>query len=259
MKVCWIVLCRDEEDIIPFVVPYWRRVADHVVVFDNGSTDSSIELLSKYDWIEIRQFQSEGHNDLIHKEIKERAYLEFKSEYDVVICTDMDEVFYFDDFKALVGKMIDGGYNILSVPIYALCEDFKPPVEEGKYLHEQCHKFFKQRMNHIKGFEGVAKFSIFNTKITDKVMMSVGQHIVQTTPCLRIMHVNNGFCLHINKGFGAGYFIDKRRKMGSNLSDTNRRFNMGIEYLKSEEDSIKEYLNNQKQSFDINDFSGNYK
>lgn len=253
MKTYWVVLCKNEEDIIPFCIQYWSRIADKVIVYDNHSTDSSIELLSKYDWIEIRTFDSDGQNDVIQKQVKEQAYLEFKDQCDILIITDMDEVFYFNDFKAISEAFVSGGYNILMTPIFSLCEDSKPPYSEDKLLHQQCHKFYKQKMNHMQGFDDYSKLSIFNTKITEKVNMSVGQHYVQTSPQMKIMLSMDGFNLHIDKGLSKSFFIEKRQKMGANLSETNKRANMCIEYLKSVEELEKEYNEKQKNAFDLNE------
>lgn len=253
-KVCWITLCKNEEDIIPFVVPYWSNIADHVVVYDNGSNDSSIELLSKYDWIEIRHFDSDGQNEAIQKTIKEQAYLEFKDSYDIIVITDLDEVFYITGLEAVWDDFIKGGYNCMVTPIFSLCNDFKPTPEKGKLLHQQCTKFYKQKMNHQEGFKDVSKISIFNTKVTDKIQMSAGQHYVYTSPSMKIMLVHNGFCLHVDKGLGIDFYVNRRKKMGANLSEYNKSHGMCYEYLKSEEESRKEYRENQKKSFNLNDF-----
>ena len=253
MKICWITLCKDEMQILPFVRKYWERISADVIVYDNGSTDGSLEYLSDIPYVTIRHFDSDGHNDIIHKNVKEQAYLEYKNDYDIIIITDADEVFFFDDFKAVSRAFIDGGYNILMTPIISLCEDFKPPFSEDKYLHQLCHKFYKQRMNHMNGFDDFSKLSIFNTKVTDKVEMSVGQHYVKTSPDMKIMLSNNGFNLHIDKGFGLDYKYKVRQRMYANLSDTNKRYGMAIEYADSYEKLEREYKNNQKNSFDIND------
>lgn len=253
MKICWITLCKNEMDILPFVRKYWERISADVIVYDNGSTDGSLEYLSDIPYVTIRHFDSDGHNDIIHKNVKEKAYLEYKDKYDIIIITDMDEVFFFDDFKAVSEAFIDGGYNVLMTPIISLCEDFKPPFSEDKYLHQLCHKFYRQRMNHMKGFDDFSKLSIFNTKVTDKVEMSVGQHYVKTLPDMKIMLSNNGFNLHIDKGFGLDYKYKVRQRMYANLSDTNKRYGMAIEYADSYEKLEREYKNNQKNSFDIND------
>lgn len=251
-KVYWVVLCKNEEEIIPWCIQYWSRITDKVIVYDNHSTDSSVELLSQYDWIEVRTFDSDGQNDVIQKQVKEQAYLEFKDECSILIITDMDEVFYFNDFKAISEAFVSGGYNILMTPIISLCEDSKPPYMRDKLLHQQCHKFYKQKMNHMQGFEDYSKLSIFNTKTTDRVSMSVGQHYVQTSPGMRIMLSDKDFCLHVDKGLGEDFFVQKRQKMGANLSQMNIRGGMCLEYLKKEEELRKEYRDKQEKSFDIN-------
>lgn len=252
MKVCWIVLCFNEMDILPFVRKYWERVADKVVVFDNHSTDGSIEYLKKIPYVELRHFETNGQNDIIQKQIKEQAYLEFKDQFDFIIISDMDEVFYFNNFTGALDKMIEENANVLATPIYSLCEDNKPTPEEDKLLHQQCHKFYKQRMNHMDKFDDISKLSIFNCHNVDKIYMSVGQHIVQTMPLMRVMFLKDAFCLHIDKGFGADYRYNIKHKMNENLSEDNKKFGMCVEYGDSYEKMKREYENNQENSFDIN-------
>ena len=84
--------------------------------------------------------------------------------------------------------------------------------------------------------------------------MSVGQHFVQTEPEMKILLAKNAFCLHIDKGFGVDYKFKIRQKMNANLSETNKRSGMCIEYADSFEKLKVDYEENQAKSFDINDF-----
>lgn len=255
LKVCWIVLCFNEIDILPFAKQYWERIADKVVVFDNGSTDGSLEFLAKLPYVEIRHFDSDGQNDVIQKIVKEEAYIEYKKYYDIVIISDMDEVFYFDDFKATGEQMINEGYSCMVTPIYSLCEDSKPIYDEEKLLHQLCHKFYLQKMNHMPYFDKFSKISIFNTKLTDSISMSVGQHYVYTNPKdkMQVLHSLGGFCIHIDKGFGIDYKFKVRQKMNDNLSETNKKSGMCIEYGDSYDKLKQQYLSNQHFSFDLNE------
>ena len=253
MKTLLITLCFNEIDILPFCQQYWERLGCDVVVYDNGSTDGSIEYLLKLPYVTVKHFDSEGQDDTIQKTVKEQAYLDYKDKYDIIIITDMDELFYFNDFKTISEAFVSGGYNVLITPIISLCEDSKPPYMKDKLLHEQCHKFYKQRMNHMRGLADYSKLSIFNTKVTEKVNMSVGQHFVQTSPQMKILLAKNDFCLHIDKGFGIEYKYKIRQKMNDNLSDTNKRYGMCVEYADSFEKLEKEYIEHQENCFDIND------
>lgn len=255
LKICWIVLCYNEMDVLPFVSKYWERVGvNKVVVYDNGSTDGSLEYLSKLPYVEVRHFETTGQNDIVQKAIKEMAYAELKDAYDIIIISDMDEIFYLKNAKEAFKNFIEGGYNCMVTPIYSLCEDFRPEPEKKRLLHQQCHKFYIQRMNHMKGFDKVSKISIFNCRKTEKIEMSVGQHYVSTLPSMRIMLYNDGFCMHIDKGFGSEYRYNIKHKMNGNLSDENKKYGMCVEYGDSYEKMKKEYEWNQKKSFDINEF-----
>ena len=251
-KICWVVLCKNEIDILPFVKQYWERLQCDVVCYDNGSTDGSLEFLSKLPYVTVRHFDSDGQNDPLQKQIKEQAYKEFREFYDIIIISDMDEVFYFENLEKELDKMINENHDAMLLPLYSLCEDSKPQYEEGKLLHQLCHKFYKQRMNHMGGFNAYTKVSIFNTNTVLFLSMSVGQHFVNTIPTQNFMIAEDAFGLHIDKGFGLDYYLEKRRKMGANLSQTNIKCGMAIEYLKSVEDSTKEYKEHQAKCFDIN-------
>jgi len=251
-KTLIITLCFNEMDILPFVEQYWRRIATKVLVLDNGSTDGSIEYLSNLHYVEVRHFDSNGQNDVIQKTVKEQAYLEFKDQYEIIVLCDMDELFYFQDYEKEIDKMVQGNYNCMLLPLYSLCEDKRPDYNPDLLLHQQCHKFYKQRMNHMRGLENYTKISIFNTKITDVVAMSVGQHYVQTAPTMNVMVADNAFGLHIDKGFGLQYKWIIRQKMFKNLSETNKRGGMAVEYGMSYDQLKAEYERNQSKSFDIN-------
>lgn len=252
MRTLWITLCYNEIDILPFVSQYWERIGCDVVVYDNGSTDGSIQFLLNLPYVMLKHFDSDGQNDVIQKQVKEQAYLEYRDKYDIIIISDMDEIFFFNDFKAISEAFVQSPYNILMTPIFSLCEDSKPPYQPDKLLHQQCHMFYKQRMNHMTGFDDFSKLSIFNTRLTERISMSVGQHYVQTYPEMRIMLDKDDFCLHIDKGFGALYRYNIKQMMYKNLSKTNLNGGMCTEYADSFEKVEAEYKKHQEESFDIN-------
>lgn len=255
-KVLWVVLCKNEMEILPFCQQYWSRIADKVVVYDNGSVDGSIEYLKTLPYVELRHFDSDGQHEGIQKEIKEKAYLEFKDQFDIIILSDCDELFFMSDMESTISDFCSGAYDILAFPLFALCEDHKPNFEADLLLHQQCHKFYKQRLNHMDGFSELSKLSIFNCHTVDSVSMSVGQHYVQTNPSMRIMLSYDGFCLHVDKGFGVVWKYKVRRKMNENLSEFNKSHKMCIEYAYDYDTLRNEYLNNQRKSFDINKKTG---
>ena len=56
---------------------------------------------------------------------------------------------------------------------------------------------------------------------------------------------------HFNKGWNEDYFVAKRKRMSKRLSDANKKYGMGVEYLDSEEKMRQEYRDCQAVSIDI--------
>lgn len=256
ISLCLITLCYNETDIIPYMVDYWLRLKSQVddfkaVVYDNHSTDSSVEMLSQYDWIEIRYFESEGHNDVIHQQVKHNAWKEFKGKYDFICISDFDEVLWSDNLKEELLYMKKNGYNVLGTEWLAFCGNKVPTYTDGKYLHQLVKRGYHQYINHTNGYGHLGKFLLFDSNVDD-IMWSVGQHILWSVkPTFKLYVSDKIVTFHINKGLSEDYFVSKRVTMGARLSETNIKFKMAVEYLLPEHQIREEYRQYQAQSFDI--------
>ena len=58
MKLFGCTVVKNEEEMIPYVMPYVERLGyDKFVVYDDNSTDNTVEELLKYPFVEIRQME----------------------------------------------------------------------------------------------------------------------------------------------------------------------------------------------------------
>lgn len=256
MRLDWYTLMYNEEDIIPFVLDYWKKIiADgidlHVTVFDNYSTDYSVSLLKPYPWIEIMHFKTDGQNDIIQTQIKNNCWKLSRGKADFVCVCDFDEILW-GDIKGELQKMKDGGYNVMGTQWYAFCGDKFPNYEEGKYLHQLVKRGYKQYINHMEEYKHLGKFMIIDPNITNYTGWSVGNHILYSIhPYLKLYVSDKVTAFHINKGLGENYFVEKRKRMGERLSEDNKSHGMCVEYNYPEEQSRKEYQDYVKESIDI--------
>ena len=256
ISLCIITLCYNEAAVIDWVVDYWLRLKGQldgfkVVVYDNFSTDNSVELLSQYDWIEIRKFLSDGHNDVIQQQVKQGAWREFKGKYDFICICDFDEMLWSDNIKEELQYMKENGYNVLGNEWIAFCGKKMPTYTDGKYLHQLVKRGYHQYINHTNGYGHLGKFLLFDSSILD-IQWSVGQHILyDVKPQFKLYVSDKIITFHINKGLSEDYFVSKRKQMGARLSETNKRCGMGVEYLNPEHQIREEYRQYQAQSFDI--------
>lgn len=252
MKIYLYTVCYNEIDILPWVIDYWKRIPiTKAVVYDNGSKDGTLEYLSQFEWIEIRHFQTDGHNDSMHAFIKNTAWKDAKGEADYVVVCDMDEVLW-GDIESELKKMKEGGYNVLGNPWYALCGDEYPKYEEGKYLHQLVKRGYKQYINHMPQFEHLGKFMVIDPNITESTNWSVGNHILfDIKPFLKLYVTDKIITFHFNKGFGEDYFVRKRKSMYERLSSFNKSHGMGVEYGYPIAMIREEYRRYQAESVDI--------
>ena len=243
-------LCWNEIDILPFVIDYWKRIpVTKAIVYDNGSTDGSVEYLQQYDWIEVRHFETEGMNDAVQRDIKNSCWKESKGNADFVIVCDTDEVLYSNNFNEELEYMKKNGYNVLGTPWYALCGDNVPEYKNGALLHEVIKKAYKQDIN--RTYHDLGKFMLFDQNVIDDMNYEVGCHASFPKPQLNLYKSNNIFAIHFDKGFGVDYVIKRRKIMNERLSEINKKNNWCFEYGLSEEKIKEEYENKQSKSIDI--------
>ena len=90
----WIyTFCYNEEKILPYVIEYWKQYATKVIVYNNGSTDNSLKILSQYSWIEVREFDTENTFDPEKiSQYKSFCYTDAIGKADYVMVCDIDEV-----------------------------------------------------------------------------------------------------------------------------------------------------------------------
>jgi glycosyltransferase involved in cell wall biosynthesis len=90
MKIEAFILCWNESDILSMVIRHYKKFCDHVIIYDNYSTDSS-QLIAESMGCDVKKFGKPGVLD-------DQAYLDVKnncwksSNADWVIVCDCDEI-----------------------------------------------------------------------------------------------------------------------------------------------------------------------
>lgn len=255
-KIVLYTLAYNESDIVEYAVDYWKKLGvDKVICYNNESTDDTVNKLSKYDWIEIRNFHSDGMTDDLHAIIKNNCWKEQKGKENTycVIC-DFDEWLYSPDINAVIDKMEENNCSVLGTKWFAICNDSTPQYEEGKLLHEQSDKFYLQDVN--RNYPELGKFMLINPNKIDDMGWSVGNHICNPKGnfAIYVADINEAVAIHLNKGLSLQYFLDKRKKMAARLSDLNKMKGYCFEYGYPEEKSIEEYKSYQDKSINLNLF-----
>ena len=233
------VLCWNEMQIAPFIVDYWKKVARHVYVFDNGSTDGSIEYLSSFDWITVEHYESDGINDLIYLKIKNNCWK--GSDADWVWVSDFDEILYSDNFQEELDFLDENGYTIVK-PNWINCvsKTNVPEYQEGKLLHELIDG----------GVYGGPKNIFFKPSEIKEINYGPGAHFCQPTGNVKLANKLN--VIHFTN-LGVEYILNRNHLYRDRLSKVNKSMGFGIHYMYTDDKYVSDMENDYKNRKPIKD------
>lgn len=226
MKIWVYTLCYNEMKILPYIVNYWERYADKVIVYDNGSDDGSQEFLQTIPFVELRHFESDGFNDLMNKNIKNNVWKEAKAfNVDFVQVSDLDEVLYSSlDAKKVCEILKENNMDVwYSHWIEVVAENF--PKDINKELFHRSIGFYGNDQGCPDG-GSKSKFCLFNPNTINESNFSEGAHRanfkrIDNNDPIYLNIKENLYLLHFDK-LGLDYYMEKGKKNGSRLSQINK-------------------------------------
>ena len=225
-KVEVVTFCWNEMQILPWAVDYWRRYADHVTVYDNGSDDDSVEFLLQHgDFISVEQNDTGGKIDDVRlQHLKNNAWKQFRGKADFVVVCDMDEMLIAR--RKAFDRMKEAGGTIASPIWYNLISDHRPPYEPGRLLHTQrSHGVWDRK----------SKAIIFDPNMIDEVNYLPGAHQCKPTGEVHWYCGADMTVLHVNHGLSLGMRLADYKRNAARQSAVNLQKGYGIHYNFSEE------------------------
>ena len=231
MRIWIYVLCFNESHFVGnFLTAY--RGAERIVVYDNHSTDNSVELLRKDSRTEIRYFDTKDQiRDDIYLKIKNNCWKEARGDADWVIIIDFDEILtYFPDMDLDLSHAGDNtiikpyGYNMISfdAPLYTSDHPWKWS-QKGTY-HEPAEKLCCFRPDEII-----------------EINYAVGAHSANPTGNVRIYRSPEYKLLHY-KAWNFDLYMKKAEYCRTRLSALNKKMGWGFQYLNTEEQNRNMYM-----------------
>ena len=241
MRIEVFTFCWNEMEVLPFAVDYWRRYASHVTVFDNGSTDGSIEFMRQHsDLITIERFETNNQiNDQLLLDAKNNCWKQAR-DADLVVVGDMDEMLI--PMGNELQRMKETGCTVCEPRWFVLMSDEVPVYESGKLLH-QIRPY---------AIQAPGKVILFDPKKIGNINYAPGAH--QCKPEGSVKWFDGGiYALHTDHNFSIESKFARYRQMYARMSDLNKKKGWGIHYGFPEEQLRSWWESVRKDRVNFND------
>jgi Glycosyltransferases involved in cell wall biogenesis len=174
MKIDLYARCWNESDMLPFFFLHYDKLVQRYIIYDDGSTDSSREILRLNPKVELRPMppysdpESRIHSALA---LQETCWKESRGSADWVIVTDIDEHLYHPQMYQYLAHCRARGVTIIPALGYQMLSERFP---ENKNL--LCQSLTKGACYSL-----YSKLNIFSPSEIEAVNYAPGRHTATPT------------------------------------------------------------------------------
>lgn len=238
----YYAVCWNEERILPYVLDYYKRFVDEFYIYDNHSTDKSIEIIQSFDHTHVSFFETEGFSDTVHMNIKNSAWKQSRGKADFVVVCDTDEFLYADEVKTFLSQAFVNHYSYFVPYGYNMYAAVLPAYKEGIVISDELRRGVA-----AKNF---SKAILFDPHRIVDINYTPGCHSSTPVGIVKKYHSPDFKLLHY-KYIDIDYLIARHNIYAQRLSADNLANNYGIEYLKKIEQLKSEYEHGMKEAKEI--------
>jgi glycosyltransferase involved in cell wall biosynthesis len=228
MNITIYTFSYNEELLIEFMINHYRsRFPNcHIVIFDNSSTDKTVEI-AKNNNCEIRYYETGNTlNDEIHMRIKNTCWKDAKTDW-VLMC-DLDELLNINfqelDYEQNIGT------SIIKTECWSL-------------VNLEDNLFFKNMKYGFRDAE-YDKSLLFNKKHIQEINYGAGCH--DCHPIGQIKYSAKPYIIYHYKYINEDLFVARSMLTAKRFSEDNLRNRWGYENLRPEQE-LRSYFKEQRR------------
>ncbi|KAB1070552.1 glycosyltransferase [Methylobacterium planeticum] len=217
--VCW-----DEADMLGFFFRHYDPFVDRYVVYDDGSTDGSLDLLRAHPKVELRSFARVEAESFVlsHKAMQDEAWKESRGAADWVVVTAIDEHLHLRGRTMRDYLAAQAAQGVTLIP--ALGFDMNHPVmpDDSGLLVERV----------TRGRPRIAfnKLSVFRPEALRESGFTAGRHAAEPDGRLRLP-ARDALMLWHYKHLGFARNAAREAAQAERLGTIDRRNGYGQHYL----------------------------
>lgn len=237
-------LCWNEAWLIPFFLGHYGDLIDRFFIYDNGSTDGSLELLAADPRITVEHFDSGDSFVLKEKEISDTVWRRSTGVADWVFMIDMDEFIFHPDLIGLLNRCAQKGVTAIEAITFNMVADDFPdparPLTEQVTLGVRCSE---------------TKLCIFDPAAIARTNYAPGRHSSAPEGRVRYPARRPVLLLHY-KRLGLSHYLQRNRRLQAGLRPRDLDNKWGENYTWPFEAMTKEYEHLRQQRVPVPGLSG---
>lgn len=232
MKVTLYFINWNDSYYIPFIARHYYTFCHRIVMYDNHSTDNSVEL-AKANGFEVETFGTIGElNDKEYLNIKNNCWKNNQDDW-VIVC-DADEFLYHQTLRATLAICKLNQFSIIKTKGFNI---FSENMPENDIFEVKTGVFD----------ENYSKKVIFDPKKLTEIGYIYGCHVAkpagyirETTPFLTLFHYRN---------IGGPHKLAERHAIYRHrMAKINLKLGLGVHYLQSDEERTAHWVKTYAES-----------
>jgi Glycosyl transferase family 2 len=229
IKIHLYALCWNEERMLPYFFRYYDPLISKYFIYDNGSTDRSIEMLKANDRVSLGHFEVFGDSFVVAAQnYYNECWKQSREQTDWVIVCNIDEQIYHPNLKGYLSACKRKGISLVIPKGYDMVSDTFPRTEEP--LHKIVNFGMRNRIND--------KPQVFNPTRISEINFAPGRHTARPTGEVTIPWTKKVKLLHF-KFLGLEYLMRRHSELRDRLKPRDIERGLGHHYLWDEEMNTK--------------------
>jgi hypothetical protein len=236
MQVDVYTICWNEADMLGFFFRHYDELATRYIVYDDGSTDGSLDILRDHPKVEVRRFPRVIQDSFVlsHAEFHNSVWKESRGAADWVLLTAIDEHLDHKSLPDYLGRCRKAGITMMPAVGFQMVSDEFPGT--GETLSQ----------SRVFGcpFGQMNKLAVFNPTALRETNFDPGRHTGEPAGDIVIPEHDQLMNLHYKYlGFDRIYERHKLLATGLGPGDRQRsyghRYSFGRDELRVDFDSFK--------------------
>jgi hypothetical protein len=227
-----------------FFFRHYDPWVERYVVYDDGSTDGTLDILAAHPRVELRRFRRRVADSFVMSAtlLQDEMWKESRGAADWVVITAMDEHLHHPALIPYLEACHDAGTTLVPALGYQMVADSVPPPE----MH------LATSLTRGAPWPKMAKLSLFRPDALEETRFRTGRHSAEPTGSVVYPPRDELLLLHY-KYLGAAYTKARHALLATGLGAQDKANNWGIHYLGGDAAVDEELARYQAMAVDIAD------